>query len=208
MAQAAAARTKINAEVTQPAPRRTSRRPVEAGLGIVVYPPVAAGEPWRAVFTENGRRRFRQDVTEAGLAAEMEKVRERLSAGQRAWSGPAQEAELGRRYGQATGLAAVTDGAPEPLDRTDQRPKPDLGHTDHPDQATDHPGAAAGQVPAAGGPSRTDTGGDIAAAVAAYRGSARQGALLSERKLGGMFGKSRRWARSRMAEARQSPVPA
>jgi hypothetical protein len=32
---------------------------------------------------------------------------------------------------------------------------------------------------------------------------------LSERKLAGQFGKtSRRWARNRMAEARQSPVPA
>jgi integrase len=54
---------------------------VEAGLGIVVYPPQVAGEPWRAVFTENGRRRFRQDATEAGLAARLERVRERLSAG-------------------------------------------------------------------------------------------------------------------------------
>jgi hypothetical protein len=54
---------------------------VEAGLGIVVYPPAAGGEPWRAAFTENGRRRFRQDATEAGLAAKLEQVRERLSAG-------------------------------------------------------------------------------------------------------------------------------
>src|SRR5262249_43487867 len=106
MAQAAAARAKINTEVTQPAPgrppRRAAGRPragrlpegprvsgharesvrqpdrpvVEAGLGIVVYPPEADGEPWRAVFTENGRRRFRQDATETGLAAKLEKVRE------------------------------------------------------------------------------------------------------------------------------------
>jgi hypothetical protein len=35
------------------------------------------------------------------------------------------------------------------------------------------------------------------------------GRPLSERKLAGMFGKtSRRWARSRMAEARQSLTPA
>jgi Protein of unknown function (DUF2637) len=45
----------------------------------------------------------------------------------------------------------------------------------------------------------------IAAAVAAYRASLHTGKPLSERKLAGMFGKtSRRWARSRMAEARQA----
>jgi hypothetical protein len=49
----------------------------------------------------------------------------------------------------------------------------------------------------------------ITAAVAAYRASLQTGRPLSERKLAGMFGKtSRRWARSRMAEARQSLVPA
>ena len=49
----------------------------------------------------------------------------------------------------------------------------------------------------------------IAAAVAAYRASLRTGKPLSERKLAGMFGKtSRRWARSRMAEARQAPATA
>jgi len=48
-----------------------------------------------------------------------------------------------------------------------------------------------------------------AAAVAAYRASVRAGKPLSERKLAGMFGKtSRRWARSRIAEARNSPLPA
>ncbi len=42
------------------------------------------------------------------------------------------------------------------------------------------------------------------AAVAAYRTSIDTGRPLSERKLAAMFGKtSRRWARGRMAEARQ-----
>jgi Protein of unknown function (DUF2637) len=52
--------------------------------------------------------------------------------------------------------------------------------------------------------------GDInTAAVAAYRASVQAGRPLSERKLAGQFGKtSRRWARNRMAEARQSPAPA
>ena len=52
-------------------------------------------------------------------------------------------------------------------------------------------------------------GGINAAAVAAYRASLQVGRPLSERKLAGQFGKtSRRWARNRMAEARQSPAPA
>jgi hypothetical protein len=49
-----------------------------------------------------------------------------------------------------------------------------------------------------------------AAAVAAYRASLKSGLPLSERKLARMFGKtSRRWARNRIADARQaSAVPA
>jgi hypothetical protein len=48
---------------------------------VVVYPPEAPGGLWRAVFTENGRRRFRQGATEADLAVKLEKVLERLAAG-------------------------------------------------------------------------------------------------------------------------------
>ena len=59
---------------------RPARVVVEAECGILVYPPEAAGEPWRAVFTENGRRRFRQAMTEAELAAKLAKVTERLRA--------------------------------------------------------------------------------------------------------------------------------
>jgi hypothetical protein len=52
-------------------------------------------------------------------------------------------------------------------------------------------------------------GGINAAAVAAYRASLQVGRPLSERKLAGQFGKtSRRWARNRMTEARQTPAPA
>jgi integrase len=54
---------------------------VEADCGITVYPPEKADEPWRAVFTENGRRRYRQALTEAELAGKLEKVTERLRAG-------------------------------------------------------------------------------------------------------------------------------
>jgi hypothetical protein len=111
MAHAALARTKINTELTQAAcsqgsrdpagPRKPGRPPrgprvsgdaresvrstdrpvIELGFGILVYPPEAGGELWRAVFTENGQRRFLQGATEAKLAAKLEKVTERLSAG-------------------------------------------------------------------------------------------------------------------------------
>jgi integrase len=54
---------------------------IELESGILVYPPQADGETWRAVFTENGERRYRQGATEAKLAAKLEKVKERLSAG-------------------------------------------------------------------------------------------------------------------------------
>jgi hypothetical protein len=53
---------------------------IELGFGILVYPPEAGGEPWRATFTENGQRRFRQGATEAKLAAKLAKVTERLQA--------------------------------------------------------------------------------------------------------------------------------
>ena len=60
--------------------RNPSRQVVELDCGITVYPPETEGEPWRAVFTENGQRRYRQAATEATLAAKLEKVRERLEA--------------------------------------------------------------------------------------------------------------------------------
>ena len=54
---------------------------VELDWGITVYPPEVAGEPWRATFTEGGRRRYRQAVSEEKLAARLVKVTERLRAG-------------------------------------------------------------------------------------------------------------------------------
>jgi hypothetical protein len=75
---------------------------------------------------------------------------------------------------------------------------------DHADQDADQIRTGSGQ--AGTGHDESET---IAAAVAAYRASLQSGRPLSERKLAGMFGKtSRRWARSRMAEARQSLAPA
>ena len=58
--------------------RSTGRPVIELESGILVYPPEAEGEPWRAVFTENGQRKYRQGATEEKLAAKLEKVRERL----------------------------------------------------------------------------------------------------------------------------------
>jgi integrase len=63
-------------------PSADSPRPViELDFGILVYPPETNGEPWRAVFSEQGQRKYRQGATEAKLAAKLEKVKERLSAG-------------------------------------------------------------------------------------------------------------------------------
>jgi Protein of unknown function (DUF2637) len=66
-------------------------------------------------------------------------------------------------------------------------------------------GPVIGQLPDAGGVEEKVN----AAAVAAYRASIDSGKPISERRLAAMFGKtSRRWARHRMAEARQVFAPA
>jgi Protein of unknown function (DUF2637) len=110
-------------------------------------------------------------------------------------------------------LTSLTPGSRDRtprLDRpaeADQASGPDQDTVDHWDLAA----PAADQIPGclsaahnAGGATSID-----AAAVAAYRASVRAGKPLSERKLAGMFGKtSRRWARSRIAEAQNSPLPA
>src|ERR1035441_1602957 len=66
---------------TRESVRDSARMVVEAECGILVYPPEEAGEPWRATFTENGRRRYRQAMTEADPGAQLAKVTERLRAG-------------------------------------------------------------------------------------------------------------------------------
>ncbi len=48
--------------------RQSARPVIELDFGILVYPPETGGEPWRAVFTENGQREYRQGATEAKLA--------------------------------------------------------------------------------------------------------------------------------------------
>ena len=60
--------------------RGEGRMVVEVAGGITVYPARGAGDRWRAVWYENGRRRQCQSATEDGLAARIEKVAARLAA--------------------------------------------------------------------------------------------------------------------------------
>jgi Protein of unknown function (DUF2637) len=93
---------------------------------------------------------------------------------------------------------------------------PGPGFTDQTDQGNHRGGSRRESIgprgpggPLARGPAvGTAPAGDIdAAAVTAYRASLREGRPLSERKLAEAFGRiSRRWARNRMAEARQGLV--
>ena len=53
---------------------------IELEAGITVYPARRAGDRWRAVWYENGRRRQCEAVTEDKLAARLAKVAERLQA--------------------------------------------------------------------------------------------------------------------------------
>jgi hypothetical protein len=53
---------------------------LELEWGITVYPARQEGGRWRAVWSENGERRQCEAVSEARLAAKLEKVSERLAA--------------------------------------------------------------------------------------------------------------------------------
>jgi len=91
-----------------------------------------------------------------------------------------------------------------PIAGAGQASGPECHVADHADQMADQPSGSQWRLATVG------SDGDInAAAVAAYRASVQYGKPISERKLAEMFGKtSRRWARSRMTEARQSLAPA
>ena len=125
----------------------------------------------------------------------------RLAAAQ----GP--DARPGNRIGLDAGLTPGGTDGPLPVPGmagAGQASGPGRNAADHADQMADQLSSSAGPVTTVG------PDGDInAAAVAAYHASLQAGRPLSERKLAGQFGKtSRRWARNRMAEARQSPAPA
>jgi hypothetical protein len=117
------------------------------------------------------------------------------------------DAGQGNLTGPVAGLTPRGADGPPPVRRmtgAGQAGGPDWNAAGHADQMADQPSGSPGPVTAAS--PGCDTNG---AAVAAYRASLQAGRPLSERKLAGQFGKtSRRWARSRMAEARQSPSPA
>jgi len=125
----------------------------------------------------------------------------RLAAAQ----GP--DAEPGNLIGLDTGLTSGgADGALRVpgTASADQATGAGWNAADHLDQVADQRSGTPGLVTAATADSDIN-----AAAMAAYRASLQAGRPLSERKLAGQFGKtSRRWARNRMAEARQSPAPA
>ena len=126
----------------------------------------------------------------------------RLAAAQGPDGGP------GNLIGHDTGLTPGGADGPLPVPGmagAGLASRPGWSTADRADQMTDQ----ADQAPGSPGPVIT-VGSDVdAAAVAAYRASVQAGKPLSERKLAGQFGKtSRCWARSRMAEAQQSPAPA
>jgi hypothetical protein len=123
---------------------------------------------------------------------------------------PGQDGEDGPWSLREAGSGLVPGGAESPLPvpgmtGAGQAGGPGWDMADQADQMADLPSGSHEPVTAAGQGS-----GDVdAAAVAAYRASLQAGRPLSERRLAGQFGKtSRRWARNRMAEARQSPAPA
>jgi hypothetical protein len=123
---------------------------------------------------------------------------------------PAADARPADRYGQVIGLTSAIGDHPQspvPAAVTDPRTGTGVNVPDYPDRAADQADQRPGWLLAAG-----TSGGESDinfAAVAAYRASVQDGQPISERKLAEMFGKtSRRWARSRMAEARQSGPPA
>ena len=124
-------------------------------------------------------------------------------------SGPAPDAVPANRYEQVIGLAPIIGDDQQsqvPAGFANPRTSPRLNVPDHPDRVADQADQIPGWPPTASTSSgESDTN---AAAAAAYRASVQDGQPISERKLAEMFGKtSRRWARSRMAEARQSLVP-
>jgi hypothetical protein len=83
VARSASARSGSNTNPTQHTlglVRGDDREIIALSHGITVYPPVADGQPWRAVFIEDGRRRYRQAASESGLAEKLAKVTERLAS--------------------------------------------------------------------------------------------------------------------------------
>ena len=140
------------------------------------------------------------DQASTSLRPAASRVRETGSEGSPGYSAsPAAEGVHGP-LPVARVVAPVRGPGPDLADLTDRVGGPVWNAPDHADRDS----GSLRQANAAG------PGSDInAAAAAAYRASVQEGRPLSERKLAETFGRtSRRWARNRMAEAQQSPVPA
>jgi hypothetical protein len=140
-------------------------------------------------------------VDQGGPQADHSGTSLRLAAAQEPDAGP------GSLIGQVAGLMPGGTDSPPPtpgMTGAGQVGGPGRNAASHADQMTDQSSGSAAPVTA------VSAVGDInASAVVAYYASLQAGRPLSERKLAGQFGKtSRRWARNRMAEARQSPSPA
>ena len=111
-----------------------------------------------------------------------------------------------------TGAACRTARRPVPASAIDDQ-RPGANQCDTSGPAWRPAGQAAGPSPIPASGQGDDEALEASAgndgAVAAYRLSVQAGNLLSERRLAQMFGRtSRRWARARIAEARQaSPLP-
>jgi Protein of unknown function (DUF2637) len=108
-----------------------------------------------------------------------------------------------------TGAACRAARRPVPAPAADGE-RPGGSEPDTSDPAWRPAGQAAGQSPIPASGQRDDEAREASAgndaAVAAYRLSVQAGNPLSERRLAQMFGRtSRRWARARIAEARQAP---
>jgi hypothetical protein len=118
---------------------------------------------------------------------------------------PEYEPSTAHRCGNTACRAEVR--APAPAVDSEQHSRSDRAPSDQGRRPTGQP---AGQptTPASEqhGDGAPEADADNFRAVAAYRLSAHAGNPLSERKLAQMFGRtSRRWARARIADARQSP---
>ena len=64
------------------------RAVIELDAGITVYPPQENGGRWRAIWIEDGRRRYCEAVTEAKLAKGWRRLPSGSRPTHRAWNGP------------------------------------------------------------------------------------------------------------------------
>lgn len=120
-----------------------------------------------------------------------------LSPGAKAARGAVAEAAPGATAEAVTEAASSATGEPSGMPSAEPQTEPAESHRAEP---SPKPSAEPRQRRA-----RTDKSPEAERARAAYRKSARQGEPLSDRALGEMFGKSRTWGASRIAETEAGP---